>query len=602
MRGHAHGLARVKTSASRPSGSRPSSSSSRCRGDSAAYHGYWGLDFTRVDPHLGTNADFAAFVDCAHSLGMKVYLDIVVNHTADVILLSGGTSYRAPEETPYRDCKGEPYSAQRYAGGKRFPCLSARYQPRQAIVLPEKRTLKRPAWLNDVTRYHNRGDIDFSSCSARCFEQETSSGSTTSSPSSRSWSTASHASGATGFAARRSTASAWTPRSTSTARSSRRGCRRFARRRALPAFGVRGVREVFETDAATLASFVRERGVPNVIDFPCRTRSCATPGLRRRAWDRDALGDDDYFRLGNGVAPHRHLSRQPRRRPGGAQDQGAGGGVGAELLARDLLGHSLLYLLRGAPAVYYGDEVGMVGRGGDKAARQDLSDRGRRVADRGARGIRSHRQRFVVRPRHAPGLTASPRSERSGMRTRALDGRVVRPRRARGDARREQDRPGGAARVPAAFNASEARVRHGANGDAGLVLDVAPRRRHGEHEPRERPNHVADPAALRDAVPGRVGPSAARCGSREGARRPDRFTNLVRVAATSTSVDPLSVTFAVKRPGKKWTRVGTDDGAPYGVFVDPRDFRRGQSVSFVAVARASDGSVSTSPVIATRLR
>ena len=83
---------------------------------------------------------------------------------------------------------------------------------------------------------------------------------------------------------------------------------------------------------------------------------------------------------------------------------------------------------------------------------------------------------------------------------------------------------------------------------------------------------------------------------------PDRFTNLVRVAATSTSVDPLNVTFAVKRPGKKWTRVGTDDGAPYGVFVDPRDFRRGQSVSFVAVARASDGSVSTSPVIATRLR
>ena len=56
------------------------------QGDSAAYHGYWGLDFTNVDPHLGTDADFAAFVDCAHSLGLKVYLDVVVNHTADVIL------------------------------------------------------------------------------------------------------------------------------------------------------------------------------------------------------------------------------------------------------------------------------------------------------------------------------------------------------------------------------------------------------------------------------------------------------------------------------------------------------------------------------------
>ena len=91
------------------------------QGDSAAYHGYWGLDFTRVDPHLGTNADFAAFVDCAHRLGLKVYLDIVVNHTADVILLSGGTSYRAPEEMPYRDCKGKPYSAQRLRGRQAVP-------------------------------------------------------------------------------------------------------------------------------------------------------------------------------------------------------------------------------------------------------------------------------------------------------------------------------------------------------------------------------------------------------------------------------------------------------------------------------------------------
>ena len=40
------------------------------QGDSASYHGYWGLDFTRVDPHLGTDADFAALVDCAHRLGL----------------------------------------------------------------------------------------------------------------------------------------------------------------------------------------------------------------------------------------------------------------------------------------------------------------------------------------------------------------------------------------------------------------------------------------------------------------------------------------------------------------------------------------------------
>ncbi len=141
------------------------------QGDSAAYHGYWGLDFTRVDPHLGTNDDFAAFADCAHRLGLKVYLDVVVNHTADVILLSGGTSFRSPAEMPYRNCRGRPYKAQVYAGGKAFPCLSNRYQPRQPVVLQANRSLKKPAWLNDVVRYHNRGDIDFSSCSDVCFEQ-----------------------------------------------------------------------------------------------------------------------------------------------------------------------------------------------------------------------------------------------------------------------------------------------------------------------------------------------------------------------------------------------------------------------------------------------
>ena len=139
--------------------------------DSAAYHGYWGLDFTRVDPHLGTNEDFAAFSDCAHRLGLKVYLDVVVNHTADVILPAGGSSFRGPDEVPYRDCRGKPYSAQRYAGSRRFPCVSARFQPRQPLVLPQYRSVKRPAWLNQVTRYHNRGNIDFSSCSPACFDQ-----------------------------------------------------------------------------------------------------------------------------------------------------------------------------------------------------------------------------------------------------------------------------------------------------------------------------------------------------------------------------------------------------------------------------------------------
>jgi glycosidase len=43
-----------------------------------------------------------------------------------------------------------------------------------------------------------------------------------------------------------------------------------------------------------------------------------------------------------------------------------------ELLRRDMLGHAMLLTLRGVPTIYYGDEQGFVGKGGDQDARQDM--------------------------------------------------------------------------------------------------------------------------------------------------------------------------------------------------------------------------------------
>ena len=40
----------------------------------AGYHGYWGVDFLDVDPHLGTKADLLAFSECAKKLGLKLIL------------------------------------------------------------------------------------------------------------------------------------------------------------------------------------------------------------------------------------------------------------------------------------------------------------------------------------------------------------------------------------------------------------------------------------------------------------------------------------------------------------------------------------------------
>lgn len=45
------------------------------------YHGYGATDFYAVDEHLGDLASFRAFVDEAHTVGIKVILDMVANHT-----------------------------------------------------------------------------------------------------------------------------------------------------------------------------------------------------------------------------------------------------------------------------------------------------------------------------------------------------------------------------------------------------------------------------------------------------------------------------------------------------------------------------------------
>jgi len=59
------------------------------------YHGYCTTDPTRVDPGFGTNEDFRDMVAEAHQLGMRVVLDIVVNHMCD----TSTTYYQSPDHT-----------------------------------------------------------------------------------------------------------------------------------------------------------------------------------------------------------------------------------------------------------------------------------------------------------------------------------------------------------------------------------------------------------------------------------------------------------------------------------------------------------------------
>ncbi|MGD6855727.1 pullulanase [Bacillus infantis] len=46
-----------------------------------AYHGYWAENFSKLNPHFGTMEDFHTLIDEAHERGIKIMVDVVLNHT-----------------------------------------------------------------------------------------------------------------------------------------------------------------------------------------------------------------------------------------------------------------------------------------------------------------------------------------------------------------------------------------------------------------------------------------------------------------------------------------------------------------------------------------
>jgi glycosidase len=73
------------------------------------YHGYGIQDYLQVNPRFGTDADLRALVTTAHALGMRVILDIILNHAGDVF------SYR-PDRYPAIDADGRPFMDPRWDG------------------------------------------------------------------------------------------------------------------------------------------------------------------------------------------------------------------------------------------------------------------------------------------------------------------------------------------------------------------------------------------------------------------------------------------------------------------------------------------------------
>lgn len=341
---------------------------------SAGYHGYWITDFTEVDPHLGGTEALESLVDAAHERGLKVFLDIITNHTADVIAYEEGDRmpYIATDEVPYLDAQGNPFDDRAAAAAGDFPEVSDASFPYQPVTRPGEENAKTPAWLNDVSVYHNRGNTSFlgeDSLYGDFYGLDDL------------WTE--HPQVVEGMI---EIYSDWTATGIDgyridTVRHVDDGFWEAFVPAVLQAADDNGTEdffifgEVFDSSRAVTSRFTVDVGMPAVLDFPFQdaARSFAS-GQGNAAQLADFFTADDWYTSADTSAAQlpTFLGNHDMGRFGWMLLEDNPGADDAELLARSELAHGLLMLSRGNPVVYYGDEQGLTGDGGDKAARQPL--------------------------------------------------------------------------------------------------------------------------------------------------------------------------------------------------------------------------------------
>ena len=576
------------------------------QGDSAAYHGYWFLDITKPDPHLGTPAEFSAFVTCAHSLGIKVFVDIVVNHTADVITYPQGTAYVSLAQRPYRTAAGRAFNPWSYTAGTTFPRLSpTRSFAKTPQVPPAFAAAKAPALLNDVTNYHNRGDIPWGSCVGRCTMDGDFSG--LDDLMTEKWSVVKALGdtygswitsyGIDGF--RIDTAmytdpyffGRWLPI-----------INQYAAQAGKPGFTSFG--EVYVFDAAQQSEIMLSRQLPSVLDFPYQetvrkfVSAQATGGSMAAMFD----GDDYYTSAGtNAYGLTTFLGNHDMGRIGFfvTKDNPS---LSDSSVQRDLLAHDVLYLTRGVPVVYYGDEVGMTGSGDgtDKQARQDMFPT--KVQDWqteprigsppiGQGSSLSAASPIADRMTELAGLRARHPALADGAQiTRYGNGGVFAASRIDAAARREYLVAFNAAKDPATVtvptstpNAHWSAVLGTASGtsgaDARLTITV----------PAWGSVVLESDAPL----PAPAAPSISIKATQ------DAVTGKYLLTATVPGVDPSTVTFLTRRRGAAtWSPLGTDDARPFRVYVPAA---KGSPVEVAAVVKDTVGQTASSAALRVRL-
>jgi len=600
--------------------------SSNLYGYSSGYHGYWITDFEQVDPHLGTNTEFQALVDDAHSRGIQVFMDVVTNHTADVIQLDGNAGYRNKTDFPYADTNGDPFDDSEFAysgqSNYTFPDVDENSFPYLPLLPAGEETAKNPAWLNDPLLYHNRGDSSFTgenSLYGDFFGLD----------------------------------DLWTERKEVV--DGMIDIYQFW----IEEFGVDGFRidttkhvnmEFWQKFGPDILAAAETAGIDHFFAFgevfdqqfgPRFTSEFSTRGQLQSTIDftfqlaardfasqsgntdtlRDFFAADDYYTDAdsNAYAMPTFVGNHDMGRIGyflQRVDQTAADD--AELLARSKLAQALMYFGRGQPVIYYGDEQGFTGDGGDKLARQDMfansvpdyaddiligtdattSDDNfdpthpiyQALADYGATytahqalraGAQIHRYSSA-----GPGIYAFSRIDR----TERVEYLV---------AFNNAETPASAT-IPtySPTTAFDLIISEGA-APASLFADAA-----GNVSLDVAPLGLVVYKSDGPITPSTEAPGIAITNLSDGQEVPLEVENLdghdvvprVEVVADVNSDTFVEVTFAASVNGGDYEPIGTDDNAPYRIFYDATGLPDGATVSFKAIVDDLNGNLNADKV------